>query len=169
MSSLQVITDDPTLVNDASPVHPIGEVRKYKHPTYGWWTLRYVKFVNAIAYVAGHVCSPTVVTNHEITNDCTGGAAEPIAVIFAGMALRVMTENYYGWALIYGYYPSIKTSGADDIAVGESLIMHATTNGTCDGVAANAMTTSSFGIAYAVDDNDLNTVAGFIGQPAGTL
>lgn len=166
MSSLQVIYDDPTTVNDQYQTnHKIGDVRYYRHPTYGWWKLRYVQFKNSVTYAAGQVCSPIATDMSTVTNDITGGSATPWAVIFAGMALRVMTADYYGWVLIGGYYPTIKTSGADDIAAGESLIMHGSTDGTCDGVAAGSMTVASFGVAVADDDNSGNTVAGYIGAP----
>lgn len=160
-----ILYDDPTTVNDAIPTRKAGDIVYYRHSTYGWWKLRYVKYLNAVTYAAGQVCSPVAVDMSTITNDITGGTSTPWAVIFGGLALRVMTQDYYGWALIGGYYPTIKTSGADDIAAGESLIMHGSTDGTCDGVAANAMTVASFGVAAADDINADNTVAGYIGAP----
>lgn len=160
-----ILYDDPTLVNDSVPTRKVGDVVMYRHATYGWWKLRYVQFKNAVTYAAGQVCTPIANDMSTVTNDITGGASTPWAVIFAGMALRVMTQDYWGWVLIGGYYPTIKTSGADDIAAGESLIMHASTDGTCDGVAAGSMTVASFGVAVAADVDADNTVAGYIGAP----
>lgn len=160
-----IIYDDPTTVNDASPRFRLGTVKDYYHSSHGWWKLKYVQFKNAVTYAAGQVTYPIANDGSTVTNDITGGAATPWAVIFSGLALGVMTENYYGWVLVRGYYPTIKTSGADDIAAGESLICHGSTDGTCDGVAANAMTVASFGVASAADVDANNTVAGFICGP----
>jgi len=156
---------DPTTVNDPSPTTKVGTEIFYRHSTYGVWKLRYVQFKNAVTYAAGQVCTPIATDMSTVTNDITGGSATPWAVVFAGVCLGVMTQDYYGWVLIRGYYPTLKTSGADDIAAGESLIMHASTDGTCDGVAANAMTVASFGIATAADVDANNTVAGYVGAP----
>ena len=30
--------------------------------------------------------------------------------------MRVMTQNYYGYALVKGFYATVKTNGDDDIA-----------------------------------------------------
>lgn len=160
-----IIYDDPTTVNDASPRFRLGTVVDYFHSTNGWWKLKYVQFKNAVTYAAGQVTYPIAVDGTTVTNDITGGAATPFAVIFGGLALGVMTENYYGWVLVRGAYPTIKTSGADDIAAGEALICHASTDGTCDGVAANAMTVAAFGVATAADVDANNTVAGYICGP----
>ena len=82
-----------------------------------------------------------------------------------GICLAVQTQNSWGWVQRKGPYATIKTSGADDIAVGESLIVHASTDGTCDGVAAGSTTTASFGIAVAADVDADNTVAGIHNCP----
>lgn len=155
---------DPTTVNDVSPTANVGDYFYYKHSTYGWWKLRYVQFLNAVTAVAGHVCCPVAKDGTTITNDITGGSATPFAVIFGGLLLNVVTANYYCYALVWGRYPTIATSGADDIAAGESLIMHASTDGTCDGVAANATTVASFGVANTADVDAANTVDGNIGN-----
>src|SRR5262245_41240240 len=103
--------DDTTTVNSPVPLHNAGDVVRYHHATYGLWFIRHVKFLNAVTYAAGQVCSPVANDGSTITNDITGGASTPWAVIFGGLALRVMTQDYWGYALIWGYYPTIKTSG----------------------------------------------------------
>lgn len=147
-----------TAVNDASPRYRLGEV--FQDPQTGYF-YRYVQFKDAVTYAAGQVVSWAVSTGlTAVTNDCSGGSS--IGAVPAGICQAVMTQNYYGFILVSGYYATIKTSGADDIAVGESLIMHASTDGTCDGVAAGSTTTASFGVAVAVDVDADNTVAGTV-------
>lgn len=145
-----------TEANDEVPKWNVGGV--YWSPE--GLAYKYVQFKDAITYVAGHVCTWANTTGTAVTNDRADGSS--IGAIPAGVAVRVMTQNYYGFILVHGPYATIVTSGADDIAVGESLIAHATTDGACDGVAANAMTTASFGTALAADVDAANTVAGFV-------
>lgn len=153
---------DPTTANDATAQATVGALYKYMHPSYGEWVLRYTKFVDAVTYAAGQSCTEAAVNGASVTNDRSGGSSLGTYAKGGGLALLAMTQNYYGYALVEGYYPTIKTSGADDIAVGESLILHGSTDGTCDGVAAGSTTTASFGTASIVDVDADNTVAGYV-------
>lgn len=155
---LNVLDQDPTLVNDASARSTLGAL--YQSNSNGY-VYRYVQFLDAVTYAAGQVVEWAIATAlTKVTNDRAGGSS--IGNIPAGIAMRVMTQNYFGFILVQGFYATIKTSGADDIAVGESLISHATTDGTCDGVAAGSTTTASLGIAMAADIDADNTVAGWV-------
>ena len=142
--------------NDSSARYRAGQL--VIDPATGYF-YRYVQFKDAVAYADGQsVTWATMMT--AVTNDRAGGSS--IGVIPAGVCLRVMTQNYYGFILVRGYHATLATSGADDIVIGESLILHATTDGTCDGVAATATTTASFGFATAADVDAANTVAGTV-------
>jgi hypothetical protein len=152
----QFIHDSVTNANDAVARFNVGGL--YPSPEGRWY--RYVQFKDAVTYAAGQVVTWAATDQSAVTNDISGGSS--LGSIVAGICLRVMTQNYYGFILVSGSYATIKTSGADDIAVGESLIVHASTDGTCDGVAANATTTASLGVALAVDVDADNTVAGFV-------
>lgn len=144
------------LCNDATAQRATGQLFTDESTGYQY---RYVQFKDAVTYAAGQICCWKVGTGlTSVTND----VSLAVGVIPAGVCLRVMTENYYGFVLVRGYYASLKTSGADDIAIGESLIAHATTDGTCDGVAAGSTTTASFGVAMTVDDDTANTVSGTV-------
>ena len=150
--------DTLTGCNEATASRTLGQLFTDEATGYVY---RYVQFKDAVTYAAGQVvewASATGLT--AVTNDRSGGSA--VGNIPAGICLRVMTQNYYGFILVKGFYATIKTSGADDIAIGESLISHSSTDGTCDGVAAGSMTTASFGIALAADVDADNTVAGTV-------
>ena len=101
-------------------------------------------------------------TGKSITNDRSGGSSIGNMARGGGLALRVMTQNYYGFALVQGYYPTAVTSGADDIAIAESVILHSSTDGACDGGGAGSTTTASFGTASEADVNADNSVALFV-------
>lgn len=152
---------DPTTVNDAAAKATPGGIYWWINGSGLYQRFVYAQAKHAVTYAAGQPCSFAAVNHTAVTND----VSQATSVLFGGLAMLVMTENYYGYFLIWGYYATIKTSGADDIAVGESLIVHATTDGTCDGVAAGSRTTASFGVAVVADIDADNTVAGFITGP----
>ncbi len=155
--SIPLLWDDPTNINDVAPIGTVGGL--YRDES-GSKTYRYVQFKDAVTYAAGQVVLWANALGTAVTNDCAGGSS--IGIIPAGICVRVMTTAYYGMILVRGIYATIKTSGADDIAIGESLIAHATTDGTCDGVAAGSTTTASFGVALTADIDADNTVAGTV-------
>ena len=165
--STNIIIDDPTTVNDQGPQYTVGGYAWYRHTTYGWWKLRYCQLLNPVTTAAGQVNYPVALDGSTLTNDITGGTSVPWAVIFGGLSLKALTASYFGWFLVLGRYPTIATSGADDIAAGESLICHGSTDGTADGVAASATTVASFGIANTADIDAANTVDGNIGPVGG--
>jgi len=157
---LRILHADPTTVNDSTAKAEPGSLWVYQHPTYGTWVLRYAQAKDAVTYAAGQSCTIANVYGTAVTNDRSGGSS--IGAIFGGVALLAVTQNYYSFFLVDGYYPTLVTSGADDIAIGESLIVHASTDGACDGVAAGSTTTASFGVAVAADVDADNTVAGLV-------
>lgn len=167
--SINIVTDDPTTVNDSSPRHNPGDYVWYKHATYGWWKLRYCQILNPVTTAAGQVNYPVAITGSTVTNDITGGTSVPLAVIFAGLSLKALTASYWGYFLVQGYYPTVKTSGADDIAAGEAIICHGSTDGTVDGVAAGSTTVACVGVAAAADVDADNTVAVWVGPIGGSF
>lgn len=123
---------------------------------------RYVEFKDSVTYAAGQCVTwadGTALTS--VTNDISGGSS--IGAIPAGVVVGVPTTTLkYGWILTRGFYATVKTSGADDIAVGENVFVHASTDGTVDGSAASAVTTTALGIAVAADVDADNTVAVYV-------
>lgn len=150
------IGHDPATAIHTTPEAQLGAL--YSQP--GGKIYRYVKFVDAVTYAAGQVCTWADATGTSVTNDISGGSS--IGSIVAGVCQAVMTQNSYGYVQVSGYYPTIKTSGADDIAIGENLFVHASTDGTCDGAAASTWSSGNFGVAVAADVDADNTVAGII-------
>ena len=147
-----------TSCNEATASRTLGQL--YTDESTGY-VYRYVQFKDAVTYAAGQVCTYAVATGlTAVTNDISGGSS--IGSIVAGIALRAMTQNYYGFVLVKGFYGTVKTSGADDIAAGENLFVHASTDGTCDGASASTFSSGNFGIAMAADVDADNTVAALV-------
>lgn len=152
------LTADPTGVNDSAAKAEVGAMYQYKHPTYGWWVLRYCQFKDAVTYAAGQVLTIASADGSAVTNDVAGGSS--LGSIPGGVALTAVTQNYYGYALVDGYYPTIKTNGDDDITAANVLLIGAA-DGVCDS-AASTWTAGSFGISTAADVDANNTVAGIV-------
>jgi hypothetical protein len=151
------LTADPASYNTVAADSTLVVGGLYRYATNGW-IYRYVQFKDAVTYAAGQSVEWANTTGTAVTNDRSGGSSVGRAA--AGVALAVMTADYYGFVLVNGFYATLKTSGADDIAAQETLITHATTDGTCDGVTS--WTLGCFGVALAADDDTANTVAGYV-------
>ena len=119
---------------------------------------RYVQFKDAVTYAANQcVTWADATTLTTVTNDISGGSS--IGSIPAGVVVGVPAQNGYGWIQTWGLNTAVVTSGADDIAVGENVFVHASTDGAVDGSAATAVTTTALGVAVAADVDAANTVA----------
>ena len=152
---------DPTTAQQAGTaadpkVATTGQLFAYYHATHGWWILRYVQLKDAVTYAAGQVLTLAATGRTAVTNDVAGGSS--LGLIFGGIALMVYTQNYYGFVLVDGYYPTIKDNGDDDIAAGDGLIV-ANSDGVCD---SGTSATTHFGNASAADVDADNTVAGIV-------
>ncbi len=91
----------------------------------------------------------------------TADISDSVANLVVGVAVATVANGSYGWFQTKGYHAVIKTSGADDIAVGESLI--AVGDGTVDGIAnGTASTYRPVGQCVTADIDADNTVAGWI-------
>ena len=151
------LTTDPSTYNTAAADSSLVVGGLYRYATNGW-IYRYVQFLDAVTYAAGQSVEWAATTGLSVTNDRAG--ASSVGRAAAGVVLAVMTQNYYGFILVNGFYATLATSGADDIAAGETLITHATTDGTVDGVAT--WTLGCLGVATAADVDADNTVAGYV-------
>lgn len=109
---------------------------------------RYVKFLDAVTYAAGHVCTygtTTAVDQWTVTNDRVGGSSLGAAV--AGVlhgTNAVPTQNQYGWIQVAGECVPLGTYAADD-----TVIAHATVDGTAviDAYSAAKASFAPFGYA----------------------
>lgn len=142
------VSGDPFLVNDLTPRTSVGGVfdglDAWGHPA----KFRYVQFVDAVTYAAGHVVTAANAAGTAVTNDRAGGSAIFATQAF-GVALRVMTENYYGYIQVTGR-ATVQTDGG--VAAGEALVAH-TVDGECDTMAAGEEHLV-FGVALADDATD---------------
>lgn len=124
-----------------TPEYQLGQVaqgingRKY----------RYVQFLDAVAYLAGHVCTAGTTTAADqwtVTNDRAGGSNitghEVIGVLHG--TVNVPTQNQYGWIQIAGECVPLGT-----YAAGDYVIPHATVDGTAV-VSGYAATKADFNI-----------------------
>ena len=132
---------NPTAVNDASPVASLGHLYEYEGRIY-----KYVKFEDAVTYAAGHCCVYGDTTGYAVTNDKDQGVATSAG---AGVCVRVMTQNYYGYLLVHGLWADCLGDGS--VAAGDSIFSSAT-DGAFDTVA-DATVAQPMGIALEADDS----------------
>lgn len=98
---------------------------------------RYVQFVDAVAYVAGHLCTiaDTAADEWKVTNDRAGGSAMakhyPVGFVFQA---TVPTANQYGWVQCGGVATAIIGSAA--VIAGDELMADATEDGEVEEAAA---------------------------------
>lgn len=146
--------ENPADCNDVNPRWTLGEIFRYNDSTYGPQLLRYVKFLDAVTYVAGHVCVAASATAWSVTNDVAGGSALGTASDAAvgqravGIALRAMTQNYHGFVVVQGRCAVFTDDGVSQM---HHLVPH-NADGTAD-TMADGEEEQVFGYALA-DDND---------------
>ena len=112
---------NPLDANDEVAGHGIGVKAYYAgSPTCQAGLYQYVKFMDAVTYVAGHCLWWDNCDAFEVTNDESSAEADWVC---AGICMRVMTQNYYGWALKEGYHAAaVKKAGDDTLAAGEQMV-----------------------------------------------
>ena len=147
---------DPSTFDDAAAASDLVVGGLYRWVANGF-IYRYVQFKDAVTYAAGHSVEWAAVTGLAVTNDRADGSSVGRAA--AGVAMRVHTADYYGFILVEGV-ATLVTSGADDIAAGETVITHATTDGAVDGVAT--WTLGCVGVAVAADVDAADTVVAHV-------
>lgn len=85
---------------DTNPTLAVGTVVWEGSKAY-----KYVKFLDAVTYVAGHVLYPANTAGTSVTNDTSGGSA--LAALACGYGTAVHTQNSYGWMQIAGVVSAI--------------------------------------------------------------
>lgn len=123
-----VLANDPSSYNTAAAdgSFTLGAVYAYGRNLY-----KYVQFLDAVAYEAGDVVEWADTAATKVTKDKSGGSS--VGRKTAGIALAVMTQNYYGFILVEGYYAAVNTDGG--VSAGEFLISD-TVDGDADTMAA---------------------------------
>lgn len=124
---LERCTDDPE--------HELGLVVEGKQGDGTWARYRYVRFLDAVTYVAGHVVTLASATTWAVSNDRSGGSAlaglMPVGVVFQA---TVPTQNQYGWVQIAGIANII--AGSSAIIAGDYLKPDASEDGDTDEATA---------------------------------
>lgn len=88
---------------------------------------RYVKFLDAVTYVAGHVVGLASATTWSVTNDRSGGsdlALIPVGVVFQS---TVPTQNQYGWVQCSGIATCLIEGAA--VVAGDCLVLDGSNDG----------------------------------------
>lgn len=130
----------------ADQEHALGEL--FVGPSGAMY--RYVKFVDAVTYVKGHVVGLASTSTYNVTNDRAGGSAigaTPVGVVFQD---TVPTQNQYGWVQVTGIADVICTGAA--VAAGDVLVIAASTDGAAEEADYTAVAHADFktvGVALA--------------------
>lgn len=115
---------------DATPLYNLGQVVEGKTALGHWAKYRYVKFEDAVTYVAGHFVNLGAgETTWEVTNDISNAMAGyvPVGVVFQ---VTVPTEGTYGWVQIAGIATVL--IGSASVIAGDFLKNDGTTDGALD-------------------------------------
>lgn len=126
-----------TTANDASAVHTPGEVVEVV-TSVGLKRYQYVQFDNGTDNTALAAGEPV---GYEITDQTAvrRDLSDTVANLIAGVALNVITDQYFGWIQTWGHNANVLMNNDDDAAVGMSVIWSA--DGVCDTVAAGTAST----------------------------
>jgi hypothetical protein len=130
---------------------------------------RYVKYVDAVTYVVGHVCAPKA-TAYNVTNDISGAlearfaGCVPNLLTNGSATTTVPTEGQFGWLQVSGPHSAVVTNADDDIAAGDTLIVDDNEDGQCDSVAGATDTGDLrlMGYAAAADVDASDTVSAIL-------
>ena len=115
---------------DSSAQHVLGAVVEGTTALGHWAKFRYVKFEDAVAYLAGHFVN---IGAGETTWNCTNDISNAMAgYVPAGLVFQatVPTQNTYGWVQIAGIGTYLAGSAA--IIAGDFLKNDGTTDGALD-------------------------------------
>ncbi len=121
-ANLEVCTD--------TAQHTLGQVVEGVTALGHWAKYRYVKFEDAVTYVAGHFVNLGAgETTWEVTNDISAAMAGyvPVGVVFQ---TTVPTENQYGWVQCAGIATVL--IGSASVIAGDFLKNDGTTDGALD-------------------------------------
>lgn len=148
-----------TAANSATPTHTPGTI--YQDLATGV-TYQYINFDNGagnVAAVAGGVAYVKTLASYVVTMDISDSLTTKQNGC-CGVFVNVLTDAYYGWMVIKGPYATVKTDAGDDIAIDDSCIAHATTDGVVDRTATGTAAVSRIvGTATAADVDADDTVA----------
>ena len=146
--------------NHSAAKDPLGVLRfEYDETNGGYKVYKYVQAASDTTVANGTALAFVNVYGWQVTSDISdANQNQP-----AGVGIGAITASYYGWIQVGGYHSAIKPDAGDDIADGDSLILHASTDGVVDTTATGtAAVCKPIGIAVAADNDTADTVAGMI-------
>jgi hypothetical protein len=148
--------------NTATAEEDVGAIRIEHDPTYGRRVYKYVQAASDTTVANGTALGYSDAYHRVVSSDRT----DTLKNGPAGAGRGAITASYYGWIEIKGYHEAVVTDGGDDIVAGDNVILHATTDGVVDRMAADtAPTNTPLGVAVADDVNASDTVAVYLNCP----
>ena len=118
---------------------------------------RYVKFVDAITYVVGHLCTIASATTYDVSNDRAGGAALAQHYPVGFIQGTVPTEDQFGFVQCGGIVANAVMGSASVIA-GDFLMADATEDGDLDEAATGAASNIAAVALATIADNAAGVV-----------
>jgi len=148
--------------NTSDAKEDVGAIRFSYDPTYGHRKYKYVQAA-ADTTVANGTCLAYSDDYHRVvSSDCDDTLQNDVA----GVGIGAITASYYGWIQIGGYHAALITDLGNDIVAGDILILHATTDGACDRIAAGTdIMYTPLGNAVADDVDATDLVAAYLNCP----
>jgi len=146
--------EDPATCNDVAARATTGALYTWKGNLY-----RYVQ-IKDLATANGDVCCPDSTDMTKATQD---RSADAVSTICYGVAVGVITADYYGYIQVSGYHSAVLTDGG--VTIGQGLVPHATTDGAADSmVSASSPTAAEFLLAAQVFGQAItaDTSAGYV-------
>lgn len=146
--------------NDSAAKERPGTLRFKVDETYGLLIYRYVQAAADTTVANGTALAYTLDGYGMVV---TSDISDSNQNIPAGIGIGAITASYYGWVQVGGYHSAIKTDAGDDFVVGDSIILHATSDGVVDRTASGtAAVCKPLGLAVAADVDASDTVAGIL-------
>ncbi len=143
--------------NDSEAKEQLGILRTEWNTTDSCFkTYKYVVAASDTTVANGTALCHTDTVGHVASSDISdGNQNQPL-----GVGIGAITASYYGWVLVRGYHSAVATDGGDDFADGDSVILHASSDGVADRTASGtAAVCKPLGYAVAADVDADNTVA----------
>lgn len=145
--------------NSSTPLEEVGAIRWEHSTTYGLRGYKYVQAASDTTVANGTALAFANLYGFSASSDISDCAINQVA----GAGIGAITASYYGWIQCYGYHEAVATDAGDDIADGDWVILHATTDGVCDRTASGTAAVSKpLGVAVAADIDAADTVATFL-------
>jgi len=158
--SMNHLWETKLTANDSTAQEQLGILRtELDSSTNRFKTYKYVVAAADTTVADGTALCYTDLYGTTASLDISDGAINQVC----GVGVGVITASYYGWVQTWGYHDAVLTDGGDDIADGDSVILHASSNGVCNSTASGTAAVSlPIGIAVDADIDGSNTVEVFI-------